>query len=163
VSFIIPAVRNSLLILFALFFLPSISFAQTQPANPYHLPDGLYSEITTEHAVVVCELYYRQTPMTCANYVGLTEVTLGPKQAQPYYNGLSWHGVIRHFVIQGGDGGRLGYQFPDEIVPGLLHDSIGVLQMANGGPDTNGSQFCLMTNPENRLNYNHTIFGHVVV
>jgi len=47
-------------------------------------------------------------------------------------------------------------------VPGLRHDSIGVLQMANSGPDTNGSQFCLMLGPAQRLNYNHTVFGHVV-
>jgi hypothetical protein len=60
-----------------------------------------------------------------------------------------------------GDGGP-GYQFPDEFVPGLRHDSPGVLQMANDGPDTNGSQYCLMLSAQNRLNYLHTVFGRVV-
>src|SRR6478736_6474653 len=130
--------------------------------NPYGLPDGLYSEITTPRGVVVCQLYFQQTPMAVANHVGLAEGTLGPRQGKPFYDGLTWHRVVPGFVAQGGDGGRLGYQFPDECVPGLRHDSIGVLQMANSGPDTNGSQFCLMLGPAQRLNYNHTVFGHVV-
>jgi cyclophilin family peptidyl-prolyl cis-trans isomerase len=131
-------------------------------ANPYDLPDGLYCEITTPRGVVVCQLYFQQTPMAVANHVGLAEGTLGPNQGKPFFDGLTWHRVVPGFVAQGGDGGRLGYQFPDECVPGLRHDSIGVLQMANAGPDTNGSQFCLMLGPAQRLNYNHTVFGHVV-
>jgi len=130
--------------------------------NPYGLPDGLYSEITTPRGVVVCQLYFQQTPMAVANHVGLAEGTLGPRQGKPFYDGLTWHRVVPGFVAQGGDGGRLGYQFPDECVPGLRHDSVGVLQMANAGPDTNGSQFCLMLGPAQRLNYNHTVFGRVV-
>jgi len=134
----------------------------TAAENPYGLPEGLYSEITTPRGVVVCELYFRKTPMAVANHVGLAEGTLGPRKGQPFYDGLKWHRVVPGFVCQGGDGGRLGYQFPDECIPGLRHDSIGVLQMANGGPDTNGSQFCLMLGTAQRLNYNHTVFGHVV-
>ena len=110
----------------------------------------------------MCELFYQKTPLTVANHVGLAEGTLGPRKGQPFYDGLTWHRVVSEFVVQGGDGGRLGYQFPDECVPGLHHDSIGVLQMANAGPDTNGSQFCLMLNETERLNYSHTVFGHVV-
>jgi cyclophilin family peptidyl-prolyl cis-trans isomerase len=130
--------------------------------NPHSLPDGLYTEITTERGVVVCELFYQQTPMTVANYVGLAEGTLGPQPRKPFYEGLKWHRVVADFVVQGGDGGRIGYQFPDEFVPGLRHDSVGVLQMANSGPDSNGSQYCLMLSPQQRLNYLHTVFGHVV-
>jgi cyclophilin family peptidyl-prolyl cis-trans isomerase len=130
--------------------------------NPYDLPDGLYSEITTPRGVVVCELYYRQTPMTVASYVGLAEGTLGPRKGQPFFNGLKWHRVVKDFVVQGGDGGRIGYSFPDECVPGLRHDSAGVVEMANDGPDSNGSQYCLMLSPQMRLNYQHTVFGHVV-
>lgn len=130
--------------------------------NPYGLPDGLYTEITTEAGVVVCELYYHKTPMTVANYVGLAEGTLGPQPRKPFYEGLKWHRVVADFVVQGGDGGPIGYEFPDECVPGLRHDSMGVLQMANDGPDSNGSQYCLMLSPQQRLNYNHTVFGHVV-
>jgi cyclophilin family peptidyl-prolyl cis-trans isomerase len=130
--------------------------------NPYGLPDGLYTEITTPKGVVVCELFYKKTPMTCANYVGLAEGTLGPNPGKPYYEGVKWHRVVANFVVQGGQGARIGYSFPDEIVPGLRHDSAGTLQMANSGPDSNGSQYCLMLSPQQRLNYNHTVFGHVV-
>ena len=140
---------------------PAMCCAQ-EAKNLYDLPDGLYSEITTPRGVVVCELFYRKTPMTVANHVGLAEGTLGPRKGMPFYEGLKWHRVVPEFVVQGGDGGRLGYQFPDECVPGLRHDSVGVLQMANSGPDTNGSQYCLMLNETQRLNYNHTVFGHVV-
>jgi cyclophilin family peptidyl-prolyl cis-trans isomerase/predicted hotdog family 3-hydroxylacyl-ACP dehydratase len=81
---------------------------------------------------------------------------------------LKFHRVVKDFVVQGGgarggdDGRRVGYVFPDEIVPGLRHDAIGVVQMANAGPDSNSSEFCLMLNPAQRLNYLHTVFGRVV-
>lgn len=131
------------------------------------LPDGLYTEITTEHGVVVCEIFFEKTPLTAASYVGLAEGTLGPQPRKPFFDGLKWHRVVPGFVIQGGDptatgDGGPGYEFPDEIVPGLRHDSAGTLQMANDGPDTNGSQYCLMLSPQQRLNYLHTVFGHVV-
>jgi cyclophilin family peptidyl-prolyl cis-trans isomerase len=137
--------------------------------NPHNLPDGLYSEITTPKGVIVCELYYKKTPLTVANYVGLAEGTLGPEPRRPYYDGSPYHRVVAGFVLQGGGrprgegrGGRLGYSFPDEFVPGLRHDAAGVLQMANAGPNTNGSQHCIMLGPSQRLNYLHTVFGRVV-
>jgi cyclophilin family peptidyl-prolyl cis-trans isomerase len=149
-----------------LILLASLLFAadlRAQPdSNPHGLPDGLYTEITIERGVVVCELFFHKTPMTVANYVGLAEGTLGPQPRKPFYEGLKWHRVVADFVVQGGDGGPIGYEFPDECVPGLRHDSMGVLQMANDGPDSNGSQYCLMLSPQQRLNYNHTVFGHVV-
>jgi cyclophilin family peptidyl-prolyl cis-trans isomerase len=147
----------------SLMFLLVTMFRSVSAAdNPYGLPDGLYTEITTPQGVVVCELFYKKTPMTCANYVGLAEGTLGPNPGKPYFEGLKWHRVVAGFVVQGGAGARIGYSFPDEIVPGLRHDSAGTLQMANSGPDSNGSQYCLMLSPQQRLNYNHTVFGHVV-
>jgi cyclophilin family peptidyl-prolyl cis-trans isomerase len=135
--------------------------------NPYGLPDGLYAEITTERGVMVGELYFRATPLTVASYVGLAEGTLGPRPHKPFFDGLKWHRVVPGFVVQGGDptgtgDGGPGYEFTDEIVPGLRHDSIGVMQMANDGPDSNGSQYCLMLSPQPRLNYLHTVFGHLV-
>ena len=59
---------------------------------------------------------------------------------------MIFHRVISDFMIQGGDptgsgSGSPGYQFKDEIVEVLEHDSKGVLSMANAGPRTNGSQF----------------------
>jgi cyclophilin family peptidyl-prolyl cis-trans isomerase len=134
--------------------------------NVYGLPDGLYSEITTTRGMVVCELYFTKTPMTVASYVGLAEGTLGPQPRKPFFDGSAYHRVVTNFVAQGGaavDGGEgPGYSFPDEFVPGLRHDSVGVLQMGNDGPDSNGSQHCLMLSEQERLNYLHTVFGHVV-
>ncbi len=135
--------------------------------NPYDLPDGLYTEITTERGVVVGELFYQKVPMTVANHVGLAEGTLGPAPRKPFYDGLTWCRVVPGLVVQGGDPkgtgeGDAGYLFPDEIVPGLRHEGAGVLQMGNDGPDTNGSQFCLMLSAQHRLNYQHNVFGRVV-
>jgi cyclophilin family peptidyl-prolyl cis-trans isomerase len=142
-------------------------YAAQEAANPYNLRDGLYSEITTPKGVIVCELYFKKTPMTVANYVGLAEGTLGPEPRRPYFDGSPYHRVIPGFVLQGGGPpperrGRLGYQFPDEFVPGLRHDAAGVLQMANARPSANGSQHCIMLGPSQRLNYLHTVFGRVV-
>ena len=135
--------------------------------NPHGLPDGLYSEITTERGVVVCELFYEKVPMTVINHVALAEGALGPKPRKPFYDGLTWCRVVPGLVVQGGDptgtgDGDAGYLFPDEIVPGLRHDGMGTLQMGNDGPDTNGSQFCLMLSAQHRLNYQHNVFGRVV-
>ena len=135
--------------------------------NPHGLPDGLYTRITTERGVVVCEIFFEKTPLTAVSYVGLAEGTLGPRPRKPFFENLKWHRVVAGFVIQGGDptatgDGGPGYGFPDELVPGLRHDSAGTLQMANDGPDSNGSQYCLMLGAQQRLNYLHTVFGRVV-
>jgi cyclophilin family peptidyl-prolyl cis-trans isomerase len=145
------------------------TLAAQQADNRHNLPDGLYSEITTPKGVIVCELFYKKTPMTVASYVGLAEGTLGPEPRRPYYDGSPYHRVIANFVLQGGGrpegeegGGRIGYSFPDEFVPGLRHDAAGVLQMANARASANGSQHCIMLGPSQRLNYLHTVFGRVV-
>jgi cyclophilin family peptidyl-prolyl cis-trans isomerase len=148
-------------------FFAAVCYGMAAEAQPHGLPDGLYTEITTERGVVVCELFYQKTPMTVANHVGLAEGTLGSQPRKPLYEGVKWHRVVPGFVVQGGDptgtgDGGAGYEFPDEFVPGLRHDSPGVLQMANDGPDSNGSQYCLMLSAQQRLNYLHTVFGRVV-
>src|ERR1043165_3707256 len=112
---------------------PVLCFAQgtrpETPPAPADLPNGLYAQVTVPAGVVIAELFYKKTPMTVANYVGLAECTLGPKKGTPFYNGLVFQRVEANFVVQGGGGGRLGYSFPDEIVPGLRHDGAGTLQM----------------------------------
>lgn len=135
------------------------------PAQP--LPDGLYAEFTTPRGMIVAELFYRQAPLTVTSFAGLAEGTLGPKPGTPFFSGLKFHRVVPHFVVQGGDPlgdgtGGPGYTFPDEFVPGLRHDSAGMLSMANDGPDTNGSQFFFTLEAVNRLNYLHSVFGRVV-
>ncbi len=171
--------KNILALIVMCLVLPVLCWAQASaPATPAGtppaadaapLPDGLYTQITTESGVIVCELFYKKTPMTVANYVGLAEGKLDVTQGKPYFEGLKWFRVEANFVIQGGDhaqggdGTRLNEpSFPDEIVPGLRHDGPGTLQMANGGPDTNGSQYCFMITDQTGLNYDHTVFGHVV-
>lgn len=86
-----------------------------------------------------------------------------------YYNGVVFHRIIPGFMLQTGDptgtgrGGEsiYGEKFDDEIDTSLQHTGIGVLSMANSGPNTNGSQFFITLAPTPWLNGKHTIFGRV--
>ncbi|HBH29335.1 MAG: peptidylprolyl isomerase [Desulfofustis sp. PB-SRB1] len=151
-----------------LIFIISPGIAMSQP----NLPDGLYAKFTTTRGEIIVSLFYQQTPMTVANFVGLAEGTMqlgagAERQDKPYYKGLTFHRVIDDFMIQGGcplgsGTGGPGYNFPDEIVPELRHDKPGILSMANAGPNTNGSQFFITHGPTPWLDGKHTVFGEVV-
>jgi peptidylprolyl isomerase len=86
-----------------------------------------------------------------------------------YYNGLIFHRIIKDFMIQGGDPtgtGRGGVSiwgkpFKDEFTSKAIFDKIGILAMANSGPNTNGSQFFITTVKTPWLNGRHTIFGYL--
>ena len=135
------------------------------------LKDGIYAEFNTNQGTFVAELYFEQTPITVGNFVSLAEgksnsVTDSLK-GKKYYDGLTFHRVIKDFMIQGGDptgtgGGDPGYRFPDEIVDSLTHNSKGYLSMANAGPGTTGSQFFVTLAETPWLDGRHTIFGKVV-
>ncbi len=129
--------------------------------------DGLYAVLETEKGTIILNLFYKETPMTVTNFVGLAEGTLDAAKGKPFYDGLKFHRVISNFMIQGGDPkgngtGGPGYKFPDEFVDGYVFDKPGKLAMANSGTDTNGSQFFITHVPTDWLNYKHTIFGEVV-
>lgn len=129
--------------------------------------EGVFAVINTTKGDIVLELFYKQTPLTVTNFVGLSEGTLDAAKGKPFYDGLKFHRVIADFMIQGGDPkgngtGGPGYRFADEIVEGLEFTGPGILAMANAGPGTNGSQFFITHVQTPWLNGKHTIFGHVV-
>ena len=128
--------------------------------------DGVYAEFTTPRGTFVVELHHRQAPMTVANFVGLAEGTIAPRDGKPFFSGLKWYRVVPGFVIQSGnpkapEDGDPGYTFPDEFVPGLRHGAAGILSMANAGPDTNSSEFFITLGDCTRLNYLHSVFGQL--
>src|SRR5512144_808157 len=123
----------------------------------------LTADIKTNRGTIHPKLFADKTPMTVANFANLAR--------RGYYDGLTFHRVIPDFMIQGGcpqgtGTGGPGYQFDDEIVPGLKHDRPGILSMANagtrGGQGTNGSQFFITHGPTPWLDGKHTVFGAVV-
>lgn len=141
-----------------------------QKPNENELGDGLYANLETNRGEILLQLYYLQTPITVANFVGLATGTIqndAVDKGVPFYDGLVFHRVIPNFMIQGGDPkgngtGGPGYSFEDEIVNDLKFDGPGVLAMANAGPATNGSQFFITHKETPWLNGHHTIFGHVI-
>jgi len=129
--------------------------------------DGLFAIMETTKGDIVLNLFYKKTPLTVTNFVGLAEGDLDVTDGEPFYDGLMFHRVIKDFMIQGGDPegtgrGGPGYKFADEIVKGLEFDKPGILAMANAGSNTNGSQFFITHVPTPWLNGKHTIFGEVV-
>ncbi|PKP26138.1 MAG: peptidylprolyl isomerase [Bacteroidetes bacterium HGW-Bacteroidetes-2] len=136
------------------------------------LEDGLYAEFITNKGTFVAKLYQDKTPITVANFVDLAQGTNtmvdSAYKGKPFFNGLTFHRVIKDFMIQGGDplgtgAGNPGYRFPDEFDETLVHDRKGILSMANSGPATNGSQFFITLKETPHLNGRHTIFGEIVV
>jgi cyclophilin family peptidyl-prolyl cis-trans isomerase len=113
--------------------------------------------MTTNQGDIAFELFDDEAPKTVDNFRKLAR--------DGFYDGLVFHRIIRDFMIQGGcpEGtgtGGPGYQFEDEINP---HKVVrGALAMANAGPDTNGSQFFIVTTEAAPwLDGKHTVFGKV--
>ena len=135
---------------------------------------AIYAHFETSLGDFTVELYDTKTPRTVANFAGLAEGSIEwthpktrEKHKKPYFDGIIFHRVIQGFVIQGGDPlgegyGGPGYQFEDEFHPDLRHDRVGILSMANAGPNTNGSQFFITLGPTPHLDRKHSVFGRVV-
>ncbi len=111
----------------------------------------------TTEGPIVFELFDEEAPKTVENFRKLA--------SDGFYDGLAFHRVIKDFMIQGGcplgtGTGGPGYTFEDEINP---HKIVrGALAMANAGPDTNGSQFFIVTAEDCPwLDGKHTVFGRV--
>ena len=131
------------------------------------LPAGTESEaiLRTNFGDITMELYESEAPLTVRNFRTLAN--------DGFYDNTKFHRVIRCFMIQGGDPkskdddwsddgtGGPGYTFADEI---NRHKMLrGAVAMANAGPDTNGSQFFIVTaEAAPWLDGKHTVFGRVV-
>jgi peptidylprolyl isomerase len=135
------------------------------------LSKGLYAEIKTNKGDIMVNLNFKETPVTVANFVSLSEgknKEVSPEyNKKKYYDGLIFHRVIDNFMIQGGcpqgNGmGDPGYKFKDEFNENLNHDGPGVLSMANSGPNSNGSQFFITHKETPWLNGVHSVFGRVI-
>lgn len=129
----------------------------------------LLAEIKTELGTMSCELLEEQAPISVANFVGLAR-GLRPFQVKgrwvkrPAYDGLTFHRIIKGFMIQGGDpegngSGEPGYVIKDEIWAGSRHDQRGLLCMANRGKNTNGMQFFITDAAAPHLDGGYTILG----
>ena len=114
--------------------------------------------ITTDAGVVTVDLLEDKAPETVNNFVFLAR--------HKYYEGITFHRVIPGFMIQGGDpqstgSGGPGYDFADEL-PDEGEYEIGSMAMANAGPDTNGSQFFIVTGDAGvSLPPQYSLFGKV--
>ena len=134
------------------------------PAAPPAGPS--FAVLETDKGIVEIELLVADAPKTTENFRLLAE--------RGYYNGLTFHRIVKGFMIQGGDpqgdgrGGESawGEKFADEIVKDspLYQNGLGYkrgfVAMANAGPNTNGSQFFIL-HKDYPLPANYTIFGRV--
>lgn len=117
------------------------------------------ARMKTSKGDIVIELFADKVPNTVNNFVFLAR--------DGYYDGTTFHRVIKDFMVQGGDPtgtgrGGPGYQFKDEFGPNLTHSGPGILSMANAGPNTNGSQFFITHTATPWLDGKHAVFGKVV-
>ena len=120
---------------------------------------GVRARIETTAGAMTFEFFTDKAPGHVENFVKLAE--------KGFYDGTLWHRVVPGFVVQGGDPqgtgqGGPGYQFADEL-PKAGRYEIGSVAMANAGPNTNGSQFFLISGQSGvRLPPQYALFGKIV-
>lgn len=135
------------------------------PPETETIDNSSVAVLETNFGVIKIELFAKDAPKTVENFARLAK--------NGFYDGTKFHRVIKNFMIQGGDPnskdddwsndgiGGPGYVFADEINSHKL--ARGVLAMANAGPNTNGSQFFIVTAPSTPwLDGKHTAFGKVI-
>ncbi|MEK2689572.1 peptidylprolyl isomerase [Bdellovibrio sp. GT3] len=161
------------------FLLAAFSFrAEAKPATKETATKKdkqMFAIFETNKGTFKVKLLADKAPKTVENFVGLAEGTkewtdpkTGEKVKKPFYDGLTFHRVIKDFMIQGGcplgtGTGGPGFRFDDEFPAGQQkHSKPGILSMANAGPNTNGSQFFVTTVPTPWLDGRHAVFGEVV-
>ena len=150
----------------------SIALTSCKSSKYSELGDGVFADIQTTNGDIVVKLEYDKTPVTVANFISLAEGTNTfvneEYKGKRFYDGLTFHRVMKDFMIQGGDPmgtgmGNPGYKFMDEFNDSLVHDKKGILSMANSGPTSNGSQFFITHKETPWLNNKHSVFGEVVI
>ena len=132
------------------------------------------ARLQTTMGEITVDLHHERAPRTVENFVRLatgdrewTDPKTGEAvDGEPFYTDVPVHRVIDGFMIQTGDRtgtgrGGPGYQFDDEFHEELRHDRVGVVSMANSGPNTNGSQFFITLAPTPHLDDVHSVFGQV--
>lgn len=131
----------------------------------------VYAIFDTSMGKFKAKLFADKAPETVKNFTDLAEGKSdkvdSTYKGKHFFDNTKFHRVIPDFMIQGGDPagngtGGPGYTFKDEFAPGLKHDKVGLLSMANRGPNTNGSQFFVTVAKTPWLDGKHAIFGEVV-
>ncbi|KAJ6598640.1 Peptidyl-prolyl cis-trans isomerase B2 [Pseudolycoriella hygida] len=151
--------------------LVSCSLARDE-ADLEEVTEKIFLDVTiggiTKVGRIVLGLFGNTVPLTVKNFA--TICTEGVNNNQYNFNGTIFHRVIKQFMIQGGDilyrngTGQIsifGPSFPDENFL-VNHSGPGYISMANGGPDTNGSQFFITTVITSWLDGKHVVFGKVL-
>lgn len=135
---------------------PKILRWENSPAMVIGADKKYTAILETSEGTIKAELFAGETPATVNNFVFLAR--------QGFYDGTKFHRIIKNFMIQGGDPlgngtGGPGYKFNDE--PVKRDYERGIVAMANSGPNTNGSQFFIMTK-NTPLPKNYVIFGKLI-
>jgi cyclophilin family peptidyl-prolyl cis-trans isomerase len=139
--------------------------ATTSQEKIMQVENTVSATLHTNKGDITIEFFSSDAPNTVANFIKLAQ--------SGYYDGTKFHRVIKGFMDQGGDPltkddskiaqwgtGGPGYQFADENVN--ANNAVGVVSMANAGPNTNGSQFFINAADNNVLDGKYSVFGKVV-